>query len=117
MIRKRLYFIGGIFLYIVAGLLIVYSIWAIIHCADIVSQAISSGQLTASGNEYDIISFYMGSCFQYIFYALILGAAGLILQKRERDEKHPTNPNLLTSISENSENDESDVEEWFQDTP
>jgi len=37
------------------------------------------------------------------------------LHKKESDEKYQTTPNVLTTTSTNSENDEGDLEEWFQE--
>ena len=84
--------IPSIILYTFAGLLLIYAIWAFIHCVDIISQAKAAGQLAASGNEYDIMSFYMGSCAGYVVYALLLAATGLILQKKAPVAEAPVVP-------------------------
>ena len=98
--------IPSIILYVFAGLLLIYSVWAYIHCADIISQAKAAGQLAASGNEYDIMSFYMGNCTQYVVYALLLAAAGLILQKKSPAVNVPAVSN--PTVKNNTNDDELD---------
>jgi len=83
MSKNVIQLIPSIILYICAVLLGIYAIWAYRYCADIISQARTAGQLATSGNEYDIASFYMGNSGQYFIYALLLAAAGLILQKKQ----------------------------------
>lgn len=70
-----------IILFILAGLLILYSVWAIIQCHGYIAEAIATGQLTVSGNEYDILSFYMSNCAQYVLFAVILAALGWMLMR------------------------------------
>ena len=114
MIKRKVYFICGIVLFVMAGLLLAYAVWSFSYCADIISSAKASGQLAASGNEYDIMSFYMGNCAQYFVYALLLAAAGLIVQKRDTvgmDEK----ANGTLSAKNTSESD-SELDEWFEET-
>ena len=83
MSKKVIQLIPSIILYICAVLLAIYAIWAYRYCADIISQARAAGQLATSGNEYDIASFYMGNSGHYFIYALLLAAAGFILQKKQ----------------------------------
>jgi len=75
--------IPSIILYIFALLLAIYAVWAYTNCADVISQARAAGQLPESGAEYDIASFYMGNCGQYAVFALLLAAAGLLLQRKQ----------------------------------
>jgi len=75
--------IPSIILYTCAVLVAAFAIWSYTYCADIISQAKAIGQLAASGNEYDIASFYMGNCGQYFLFALLLAAVGLILQRKQ----------------------------------
>jgi hypothetical protein len=83
MSKRVIQLIPSIILYICAVLLAIYAIWAYRYCADIITQARAAGQLATSGNEYDIASFYMGNSGHYFIYALLLAAAGLILQKKQ----------------------------------
>ena len=110
--KQRLHFIFGIMLFVIAGLLLVYAIWSFTYCADIISDAKASGQLAVSGNEYDIMSFYMGNCSQYFVYALLMVAAGLILHKREIAGSYATS--VAIPKTQNNEND-NELDEWFEE--
>ena len=108
--KKIIHLIPSIVLYIFAGLLAIFTIWAYSHCADIISQAKAAGQLAASGNEYDIASFYMGNCGQYAAFALLLAAAGLILQRKQpiQNESEAVRP-----VENDIDNGE--LDDWFDD--
>ncbi len=71
----------SIALYTLAGLLLLYTVWALIHSIGYISEMVSQEQLVISGNEYDIVSFYMTSCGQYALFTVILFSLGRILQK------------------------------------
>ena len=87
--RRILYLIPSVILYLFAGLLAAYAIWGYFYCADIISQARAVGQLPDAGIDYNIASFYMGNCGQYIVFTLLLAAAGLILQRKRPELKQP----------------------------
>jgi len=71
-------------LYAFAVFVAFYAIWSLIRTANIVSAALSLGQISISGSEYDILSVYMVNSFQYLAFAFLLAAAGLILQKIQK---------------------------------
>ena len=110
--KQKLHFIFGIVLFVVAALLLVYAIWSFTYCADIISDAKASGQLAASGNEYDIMSFYMGNCSQYFVYSLFLAVMGLLLHKREIAGNQATS--VVIHKTQSSEND-NELDEWFEE--
>ncbi|MBW6472071.1 MAG: hypothetical protein K0B14_03005 [Anaerolineaceae bacterium] len=66
-------------LYVIAGLLVVYSIWAAVYSANYISTMMQQGQLAFSGNEFEIISFYMSNIAQYVLFAITLFVLGRIL--------------------------------------
>ena len=70
------------------------------------SEAKAAGPLAASGNEYDIMSFYMGNCAQYVVYTLLLAAAGLILQRKSPTANVPAVSN--PTVKKNQNDDELD---------
>ena len=111
--KRKMHSICGIVLFVVAGLLLVYAIWSYTYCAGIISDAKASGQLSVSGNEYDIMSFYMGNCAQYFVYALLLAAGGLILQKKESAGRAEIMEDTISSklITES----DSELDEWFEE--
>ena len=81
MIKKL---IPSIILYAFAVFVAFYAIWSLIRTANIVSAALGLGQISISGSEYDILSVYMVNSFQYLVFAFLLAAAGLILQKIQK---------------------------------
>lgn len=66
-------------LYVIAGLLVVYSIWAVVYSANYISTMMQQGQLAFSGNEFEIVSFYMSNVAQYVLFAITLFVLGRIL--------------------------------------
>ena len=109
--KKNMQTIPSIILYIVAGLLAAYAVWSYIFCADIISQARAAGQLTTSGSEYDIASFYMSNCGQYAVFALLLAAAGLLLQWKSSAQSSLEAE--LPPAEDESADDEPD--DWFDE--
>ena len=110
--KKVIHIIPSVVLYIFAVLLAVYAIWAYSHCADIISQAKAAGQLAAKGNEYDIASFYMGNCGQYFVSALLLAAAGLLLQKKQS----PASNKPVGSVNPlNNKANDDELDDWFSE--
>ncbi len=110
--RKKVGIIS-IGLYLLAGLLFIYSIWAFVHCLRYIKAAISLGQLTAEGNEYDIVNFYMSNCAQYMVFAVLLFGIGWLLYKQTPILSMPVHTeepaNYITSHKEDEE-----LDEWFQ---
>ena len=66
-------------LYVIAGLLVVYSIWAASYSANYISTMMQQGQLVFSGNEFEIVSFYMSNVAQYVLFAITLFVLGRIV--------------------------------------
>jgi len=109
--RKITHLIPSIIFYVFACLLAVYAVWAYTHCADIISQAKAAGQLATRGNEYDIASFYMGNCSQYLVFALLLAAAGLLLQRKITILNKT---GTTAQLHKNSADDE-ELDDWFNE--
>jgi len=103
--------IPSIVLYVVAVLLMIYAIWSYTYCADIISQAKALGQLAASGNEYDIVSFYMSNCGQYVVFALLSAAAGLLLQRKQ----YVPEASETAAQPDENETDDEEPDEWFDE--
>lgn len=99
----------SICLYVLAGLLFAYSIWALTNSISYIGEMINSGQLAFAGNEYDIINFYMGNCTQYFVFAVLLAAVGFLVW-RDR---------LITTTSTRSEKvisskEDAELDDWFE---
>ena len=110
--KRFIQVIPSIVLYIAAGLIAAYATWAYSNCVGIISQARAAGQLAASGNEYDIASFYMSNCGQYAIFALLLAAAGVLLQRKPTVQQHP---NTIIQ-SANNEATDAELDEWFSES-
>jgi len=70
----------SIVLYVLAGILLIYSVWATTYSANIISTAVAQNQLVPQGNEFEIVSFYMTNIAQYFLFAVVLAALGWIIQ-------------------------------------
>ena len=110
MSKRIVHIIPSVILYLSASILAAYAIWSYTYCADIISQAKAVGQLAASGNEYDIASFYMGNCGQFFVYALLLIAAGLLLQRKPTTE----NDNDRSIQFDRNKAVDDELDEWFE---
>jgi hypothetical protein len=70
----------SIVFYVLAGLLILYSIWAAIFSYNYLSPIIAQGQLVVKGNEFEIASFYMSNIAQTLLFGIVFFALGWIIQ-------------------------------------
>ena len=103
----------SIVLYSFAGLLAIYAVWSFVHSAGIISEAIRHGQISAGENLYDIISFYMANCAQYFVFALLLTAAGFLIQIKTAKAKSIVNDDSV-STNRNKASD-AELDEWFEE--
>ena len=78
--RQKSIPVVSIILYVFAALLLGYSIWAAVYSTGIISEAVAAQQLQVSGNEFEVVSFYMQNIAQYFLFGLVLFALGWILQ-------------------------------------
>lgn len=70
----------SIVLYVIAGILLIYSVWATTYSANIIQTAVAQNQLVPQGNEFEIVSFYMTNIAQYFLFAVVLASLGWIIQ-------------------------------------
>lgn len=70
----------SIVLYVLAGLLLIYSVWSAVYSSKILSDAIAMGQLVFKGSEFEVVSFFMSNLALYLLFAVVLFALGWILQ-------------------------------------
>ena len=109
----------SIALYIISGMLVLYTVWALSHSIGYTSELVAMGQLTFKGNEYDILSFYMSSSGQYALFMIIIFSLGWMLQKissgTSRNHDAQNQVTISEEISSNGTN-EDDFEDWFQNS-
>lgn len=104
-------------LYVLAGLLGLYTIWAAAYSFDYVSKMVAQNQLVISGNEFEIANFHMSNFAQYALFAVILFTLGWILQKISSGTAgNLVSGNQVVSSGEipDDDSDEDDFEDWFQ---
>lgn len=100
----------GIFLYVLASLLLIYSIWALTNSMSYIGEMIDAGQLTFAGNEYDIMNFYMGNCAQYFVFAVLLAVSGFMIGRGTGVVADAENPPVQKQFSE----EDAELDEWFE---
>ncbi len=69
----------SIILFVFAGILLIFSVWAAINSFQYISEMVAMGQLMTAGNEFEIIGFHMSNFGQYIVYTLLLFGMGWLL--------------------------------------
>ena len=108
----------SIIFHVLAALFMLYAVWAFMRSAEIISDAIEAGQITVSGNLYEIISFYMANAGQYFVFAILLSGLGLLLYKSQ------SNAQVISEIVKEAaekaakeaakiQND-AELDEWFK---
>lgn len=104
--KKKLPILSTV-LYVIAGLLIVYSIWAAVYSANYISTMMQQGQLAFNGNEFEIVSFYMSNIAQYVLFAITLFVLGrILLYFSFIEEEEDIDATLESSIEENENDDD-----------
>ena len=78
MINKKLPVVSLIF-YILAGLFLIFTVWAAVYSFRYISDLVSMGQVVVSDNLFEVISFHMGNFGQYIVYVALLFGAGWLV--------------------------------------
>lgn len=106
--RRKSIPVVSIVLYVLAALLLGYSIWAAVYSSGIVSEAVSMQQLQVQGNEFEVVSFYMQNIAQYFLFGVVLFALGWILQnppypEEELDEDDEDFFDMEEDLEEESE--------------
>jgi hypothetical protein len=105
----------SIILYVLTGLVLIYTVWSVIHSAGYISDMISQGQLTVKGNEFQIVNYYMNNCAQYAIFAAILFSLGWILQKVSAGKQESTVIDSNSPLQAvNPEESGADLENWAQ---
>ena len=77
--QKKKFSVVSIIFFVLAGLLLAFSIWAAVYSLDYISSLIDAGQLIVEGNEFELVNFHVSSYGQYVIFALIFFGLGWIL--------------------------------------
>jgi hypothetical protein len=78
MINKKLPVISLVF-YILAGLFLIFAVWAAVYSFRYIADLVSMGQVVVSDNLFEVASFHMGNFGQYFVFAALLFGAGWIV--------------------------------------
>lgn len=97
--------IVSIILFIFAGLLLIFTVWAASNSFKYISEMVEMGQIVVKDVLFEIISFHMSSFGQYLVYTVLLFAAGWIVYLIAVPEE----------IIVNFDDDELDEEESLED--
>ena len=92
--KKKKLCAGSIVLYVIAAIILIYMFWAIANCHEYISAMIAQGGMTYSGNEFNIINYYMANCAQYALFAVVLISLGVIMQKLGKAQVNVTSNNV-----------------------
>jgi hypothetical protein len=101
--KKKLPILSTV-LYVIAGLLVAYSIWSVTYSVNYISTMMAQGQLVFSGNEFEIVSFYMSNTAQYVLFAIVLFVLGRITQLFSFEEEEELE-DIEVSLDESPDQD------------
>lgn len=107
----------SIIFYTVSSLFLVYAVWALSRSASIISDAIEMGQITASDNLYEIVSFYMVNSGHYFAFALILAGIGFLFYRKDHKVQNDMPIQQTRDESKNSldkTTNDTELGEWFE---
>jgi hypothetical protein len=77
MIKKKLPIVSLI-LYILAGLFLIFAIWAAVFSFQYISSVVEMEQLVIRDNLFEVTSFHVANFGQYVVFAALLFGAGWI---------------------------------------
>ena len=78
MINKKLPVVSLI-LYILAGLFLIFAVWAAVFSFRYISELVTMGQVVVKDSLFEIVSFHMGNFGQYFVYTALLFGVGWIV--------------------------------------
>ncbi len=78
MIKQKLPIVSLI-LYILAGLFLIYAVWAAVFSFRYISSMVSMGQVVVRDSLFEVISFHVANFGQYVVFAALLFGAGWIV--------------------------------------
>jgi len=70
----------SIVLYVLAGLFLIYTIWAVVESVKLISSLVEMGQLQVSGSEFDLANYFMDGVGRFLAFTAILFSLGWFYQ-------------------------------------
>ena len=96
---KKVMPVFSIILYVLAGMLLLYSVWSAIYCVNYLSDYFLTGQLTFAGNEYDIINFHVSTYGQYVVFAIVLFMLGWMFHFMQDKKPQPVAAPVIVEVA------------------
>lgn len=91
--------------YILSLLLFFYTVVSLLHTHQYILTLLSTGQLIARGNLYNIFSYYMTNSIQYLIFAAIFAGIAILLDPDFPKELFTRRTNRVEIISAPTEQD------------
>lgn len=91
--------------YILSLLLFFYTIVSLLHTHQYILTLLSTGQLVARGNLYNIFSYYMTNSIQYLIFAAIFAGIAILLDPDFPKELFTRRTNRVEIITAPTEQD------------
>ncbi|MGG7078460.1 hypothetical protein [Clostridium sardiniense] len=98
---KNVYIVPIIF-YVMAGFMLLYSIFTLVNSYDYISGLVNQGRINITAEFKEVITYYMNACMPYVFYSIVFGAIGYIINKLEfiRENKNNKHDNIINCNKE-----------------
>ena len=112
---KRKIPIYSMTLYVLASFLLFFSLWGAYKSYQYISEMIAMNQFEITGNEYELINFFMTNHAHYVFFAIILCTLGWMLHSSTSKAVISDSTRQVNSSISNTKDPitEEDFEEWF----
>lgn len=91
--------------YILSLLLFFYTVVSLLHTHQYILTLLSTGQLVARGNLYNIFSYYMTNSIQYLIFAAIFAGIAILLDPDFPKELFTRRTNRVEIITAPTEQD------------
>lgn len=91
--------------YILSLLLFFYTVVSLLHTHQYILTLLSTGQLVARGNLYNIFSYYMTNSIQYLIFAAIFAGIAILLDPDFPKELFTKRTNRVEIITAPTEQD------------
>lgn len=91
--------------YILSLLLFFYTVVSLLHTHQYILTLLSTGQLIARGNLYNIFSYYMTNSIQYLIFAAIFAGIAILLDPDFPKELFTRRTNRVEIITSPTEQD------------
>ncbi|MEG1433529.1 MULTISPECIES: hypothetical protein [Eubacterium] len=100
-------------LYVFAVIFGLYAIYALVNTSQYIGQMLASGYITMADSFTDIIAYFVTNVAVYVFYTLVLGSFGYVVDVLQRGVKvkpeTPAREKAHTPEAKDASDEEADV--------